>query len=76
LQSAAFEIDGDVIWPPYVVRNPDKLRQLRRRKTVENGFDWKRNLSSSPGNRRIVAEGRLQEFLLLAERKATLKSMP
>ena len=28
------------------------------------------------GDRRIVAESHLQEFLLLAERKATVKSLP
>ena len=28
------------------------------------------------GDRRIVAESYLQEFLLLAERKATVKSLP
>lgn len=30
VQTAAFEIDGDVIQTIYVVRNPDKLRHLRR----------------------------------------------
>jgi RNA polymerase sigma-70 factor, ECF subfamily len=28
VQTAAFEIEGDVIRALYVVRNPDKLRQL------------------------------------------------
>jgi excisionase family DNA binding protein len=28
------------------------------------------------GDRRVVAESHLQEFLLLAERKATVKSLP
>jgi hypothetical protein len=28
VQSAAFEIEGDVIQALYVVRNPDKLRRL------------------------------------------------
>ncbi len=28
MQTAAFEIDGDVIRALYVVRNPDKLRHL------------------------------------------------
>jgi RNA polymerase sigma-70 factor, ECF subfamily len=30
VQTAAFEIDGEVIRALYVVRNPDKLRHLRR----------------------------------------------
>lgn len=28
MQTAAFEIEGDVIRAPYLVRNPDKLRHL------------------------------------------------
>ncbi len=28
VQTAAFEIEGGVIWALYVVRNPDKLRHL------------------------------------------------
>ena len=31
VQTAAFEIDGDVIRALYVVRNPDKLRHLQAR---------------------------------------------
>ena len=30
VQTAAFEIEGDVIQALYVVRNPDKLRHLAR----------------------------------------------
>ena len=30
MQTSAFEIEGDVIRALYVVRNPDKLRHLRR----------------------------------------------
>jgi len=30
VQTAAFEIDGDVVRALYVVRNPDKLRHLAK----------------------------------------------
>lgn len=36
VQTAVFEIDGDVIRALYVVRNPDKLRHLARARN-ENG---------------------------------------
>src|SRR5262245_66065339 len=40
VQTAAFEIEGDVVRALYVVRNPDKLRHLRRRdtKVAPNGM--------------------------------------
>ena len=35
VQTAAFEIDGDLIRALYVVRNPDKLRHLAARSTPD-----------------------------------------
>jgi hypothetical protein len=37
VQTAAFEIEGDVIRALYVVRNPDKLRHLARAALLRPG---------------------------------------
>jgi len=37
VQTAAFEIEGDVIRALYVVRNPDKLRHLAAASTPYEG---------------------------------------
>ena len=39
VQTAAFEIDGDVIRALYVVRNPDKLRHLATAAPLTETFD-------------------------------------
>jgi RNA polymerase sigma-70 factor (ECF subfamily) len=38
VQTAAFEIEGDVIRALYVVRNPDKLRHLAAASTPQQGL--------------------------------------
>ena len=37
MQTAAFEIEGDIIRALYVVRNPDKLRHLAAAALHESG---------------------------------------
>ena len=69
MQTAAFEIEGNVIQALYVVRNPDKLRHLAAAST-RRGQDLEKMRDDHPGSLSVggvaIAKRTAEQFLLRA----------